>query len=184
MKTALAISAALLLLAGPALADDDEEPDFGRGGFYLGAGGTAGIENLDVPGTADSSFGVHGRIGYRSAEMLAEEIQFEWQNGFDLSRGGEVDAWALTLNLRWYLTTGRIQPFLVTGVGAARIKCDPCRDSRDVALLGRLGGGVDFYITESIGVTFDATYLLPAENNFTPHDVQWVSLGLGMLYRF
>ena len=54
-----------------------------------------------MPGTADSSFGVHGRIGYRSAEMLAEEIQFEWQNGFDLSRGGEVDAWALTLNLRW-----------------------------------------------------------------------------------
>ena len=53
-----------------------------------------------------------------------------------------------------------------------------------MALLGRLGGGVDFYITESIGVTFDATYLLPAENNFTPHDVQWVSLGLGMLYRF
>jgi hypothetical protein len=195
-----------LIAAHPAQADDIEQgsvyvdkeedstpretqrvprDDYDRAGFYLGAGGTyanADIIDALVVGAPEKnlgdSFGANGRIGYRGDRYLAVELQYEWLDGFR-----NLDSMSTTLNLRWFIPFGRFQPFIVTGVGASYLESDFSQSTWELDITGRLGGGIEFYATRNVALILDATYMLTADNDIV-EDFHYVSVGLGMIYRF
>ncbi len=170
---------ALALLATPALAQDDS--DFARPGVYFGAGGTYAIENFDVPGyNLDNTFGFNVRAGYRAIPNLAVELEYEWYDDFGI-QGVEVDGWALTVNGKGYLATGRVQPFVLVGLGVIHGEASAGGLSLDDEAFGvRLGAGIDAYTTENLVISIDASYVLPTGNL---DDFQYFALGWGLQWR-
>ena len=96
-----------------------------------------------------------------------------------------LDPDVLTDRIMPALLSGRIQPYLLAGVGMMHF------EARDLLALGRrlegqdlaarFGGGVDLYVTPSIALYLDVTYVL------TTGDVEGfdhVGLTLGAIYRF
>jgi opacity protein-like surface antigen len=92
----------------------------------------------------------------------------------------------------------RVQPFLITGFGYQDFDNKKLRDFLSRASIGnnvfppegfedwdfivRLGGGLEVYATKNIAISIDATYVLPLSNDM--HDLDYVTIGWGFLYRF
>ncbi len=151
-----AISSILCLVTmiyGPDEAESASE-GFDRRGFFLGVGGGFAGENftdkpvknvadifsnqpqLDVPilagpdptATADDSWSVYGRAGYRCHPRYSVGATLEGFGGFDtqwtgvLGTGGDdIDIFAATVDIKGYLLTGRYQPYLLLGGGTMKI---------------------------------------------------------------
>ena len=153
------LAAALLGVAEVAAA---QEVDFARNGGYLAIGGTYAVDNSRIKEFTENSVGINAKLGLRFAPNIAVEAQFEHVSGFDVAVSGTalgaVEPWALTANAKGILLTGRIQPYLVAGMGMVRAKL--ADSSGTLGTLGlpstrhisgfamRLGGGVDVYTTE------------------------------------
>jgi opacity protein-like surface antigen len=154
---------------------------FDRSGWWLGAGASFQYEDFKHLGPldADDSVGMKLRLGYRCSPHLGWEFDYEWAEGFDLSDGSDVDLWALTSDARWYLLTGRWQPFLLAGVGIAT--ADPIDEGTGTDIALRFGGGLEAYVTEAVALAFDASYVLPTSK---VKDLPYLSLAWGVLYRF
>jgi hypothetical protein len=151
-----AISTILCTLTVVYGSDDAESSSegFDRRGFFIGAGGGFAGENfsdrpmndiadifsnqpqLDVPimvgpettATADDSWSVVGRGGYRCHPRYSVGASFEYFGGFDtqwtgvLGTGGDdIDIFAATVDIKGYLLTGRYQPYLLVGGGTMHI---------------------------------------------------------------
>jgi hypothetical protein len=193
-----ALLVALVLPSGAALAKDEyEDPEQTlEKSMYLQLGGQG---NFDLFGatTGQNSGGINIRAGLRSASWMAIEAQFEWVHGMEPDGNRSGDDWTTTFNWRVYPLTdlilkGRIQPFLVMGIGATSYKLNEpsvprclgnyCPDKRYFGFSSRWGGGVDVYVTDKIGIVLDCTYVWATG---TPiKDLNYVSLGLGAIYRF
>jgi hypothetical protein len=113
---------------------------------------------------------------------VALELQSEWLK-YDLGFGGRLDSVASTVNLRWFIPIGRVQPFFVTGVGCSYLRSDVGQTSWELDVTGRLGGGVEFYATRNVALILDASYMITADNDIV-EDMQYLSVGLGLIYRF
>jgi len=167
--------------------DVDKGPDFARNGVYLGVAGTYAFENFDTPGSldADDTLGLNARLGYRLHPYVSAELEFEWLEGFDLNvAGAEVEAWALTANAKGHLMTGRIQPFLLVGLGIMQAEIDGAGvfgDPKQEGFAARFGGGVDVYATENFVVSVGADYVLPTGDL---DGLDYVALQWGFQYRF
>jgi opacity protein-like surface antigen len=154
--------------------------------------------------------GLHARVGYRFHPHFAAEGQFEWIsewtiNGRDSERTnptsssevGRAEAWTATANVKFYLLTGRVQPYLVGGIGLMRFQGDnrspliPANSRpifelntdgvRDYGFASRWGGGVDIYFTDQLSLVLGASYVIP-EGQIDPYD--YVSIEWGLQYRF
>ena len=205
----------LLLAASPVRAEGaaHDENLFSRDRFFYLAGGLAAGQYLDVeddieaffasgglfvPVKADETIGVDVRAGYRIHRNVAAEMQFQWFSGADIKVAGikalELETWTVTGNLKGYLLTerieaalgaGRIQPFLVVGVGLMhfdvrdKLGLEASDDGKDLA--ARFGGGVDIYATQNIAFYLDVTYLLTTDD---VEGLDHVGLSLGALFRF
>ena len=91
---------------------------------------------------------------------------------------------ALTADVKGDLATGRIQPFLTTGVGFLNAKSDdPVTNFKktDTGFAARFGGGVDFYLTEVVGLSLDTSYVVPTGD---VKNLDYVSVGAGVFLRF
>ena len=151
-----AISSILCLvtiLYGPDEAESASE-GFDRRGFFLGVGGGFAGENFtdkpvkdiadifsnqsqldvdplagaDPKATADNSWSVSGRGGYRCHPRFSVGASLEGFGGFDtqwsgvLGTGGDdIDIFAATVDIKGYLLTGRYQPYLLLGGGTMKI---------------------------------------------------------------
>ncbi len=82
------------------------------------------------------------------------------------------------LNGKLHLMTGRIQPFLMYGLGVMRVAGNGVSDT-DFAMRG--GGGLDFWVTENIAVGAETEYVVPISN---VRHFDYISVGLAMKYRF
>ncbi len=146
----------------------------------------------------DETVGVDLRAGYRIHRNFAVEMQFQWLSDVKIKAAGikllEVETWALTGNLKVFLLTdriaaallgGRIQPYLVSGVGLMHFDIGdsliPLPDDDGQDLAARFGGGVDFYATRKIGAYLDVTYLMATGD---VEGLDHVGLSLGAIYRF
>lgn len=178
--------------------------------FFDGAGRFTPPRHLSPPLKVDPGIGLHARAGYRVHPRIAVEVQFEWISEWSI--GGEdglrtaptaqsdaarAEGWATTGNLKLYLATGRIQPYVVGGVGLMRVQVDnrtprvPLTNRaffefntdnlRRTDFAARVGGGVDIYFTEHTSFVFGATYVIP-EGQIDPFD--YVSVEWGLQYRF
>ena len=166
-------------------------PDYAATGPYLGIGVGFGFDNFDdgVLGfDHDPAYGFDFWVGYRVYRHVAVETQLEYLNGFkvDLQDLSVLKFQALTgiVNLKGYALTGRIQPFAVFGFGLGWGKVESnlvpvSEDELDIVV--RLGGGLDYYLTEHIAIQTTAAYVF-ATGGLDGMD--YVSLLLGAQYRF
>jgi hypothetical protein len=129
---------------------DSATEGFDRKGFFIGVGGGFAGENfsdqpvngiadifsnqsnLDVPiidgpkttASADDSWSVHGRAGYRCHPRYSVGATLEGFGGFDTQWSGvlgtgsdDIDIFVATVDIKGYLLTGRFQPYLLLGGG-------------------------------------------------------------------
>ena len=164
------------------------EDDYGRSGFYLGAGIGFGWEQFEGTGgfsDFDNGIGLDGWAGYRFASNLATEIQLEYLDRFNTSFMGadvDTDVVVFTGNLKAYLMTGRVQPFAVVGIGLLRAEAEFLGTSvSDTGFAARFGGGIDFYDSPNLSLGATASYVLTAGD---VDGFDYVSLVLGFQYRF
>lgn len=155
-------SALALLLAS---AGELRAEEFGGIGRYLGAGLNLGIDNFGssaLPVDADEGTGVSLWMGVRSSTSISGELGFDL--GIFSGSNDETKATAyvgsISLNVKLYPLEGRIQPFALVGggVGVAHLDLKSAEDSDEVGLTGRLGGGVDFHITETWSINATGAY--------------------------
>ena len=202
------------LAFAPVLSQADEIPPsednpYTRNGFYVGLAGGFGIdaaaeEELEKQSGLNlrigDDIGLHARLGYRFHPRFAAEYQFEWITDVDIDVQGvffgngafQLERWASTANVKAYLATDIVQPFLLVGLGVLTVEVDgsPVEDSQGVFqglsvhetdFAARFGAGFEVYATENFVINLDASYVLPAGGL---EDFDYVSLGWGFQYRF
>jgi opacity protein-like surface antigen len=201
MRKIIVIVSAILTLAIPAAAQDSE---FARPGPYFGIGGSAafytsiesGIEDmlkaLEYAGRVDvdTTVGPDVRGGYRFCPWAALEVQYEFLPNTNLAIGKvrilEIETRAITGNVKIFLFHGRMQPFLVAGIGGVRQEVEDALNfglsESEWGFAARFGGGFDFYLSKNIALSFDLTYLLPRDE-IMDVDGDYLSIGYGVAFR-
>jgi len=172
---------------------------FHRNGVYLGLAATYALSNFDLDGIEDAtgfsldstnSWGINGRVGYRFHPNLAAELNAEWYQEFEFETGNGLDAvrfdgYTLTANGKFFFLTGRLQPYLLGGVGIMDMDIDggafQSFDRDRLEFVGRVGPGLDFYLFDDIVLNVEATYLIPTGSL---SDYQMASFVFGAQYRF
>jgi outer membrane protein W len=179
------VFALVTAVAASAAADD-----FSRPGPYLGLGGTFGTDFFeddvedaveDVTGTSvdldiDNSWGLNATLGYRMLPFLATELQYEYIDSFQIDVDSpanstlDLSGHVATLNLKLVLPTWRIQPYVLLGIGAAfyttegRVLNTNLFENDEWVLAGRVGVGIDFYLTRHLVLNVAATTVLTADD--------------------
>ena len=181
------------LAAGEAGETQDDKPIYSRDGGYFGVRGVYAI-NYFVKGqfssgvSNGSGFGLH--VGYRTHEFLAGEIDIEiMDSGYDFS-GGKFSNIGLTLSAKAYPLTllpslgdwaDRFQPYVKAGTGLQYFYTREETFSA-IGVVGRFGGGCEFYLTKRLALTFDATYVLTSGKISGLNS--WTLGVLGLQWRF
>ncbi len=195
---------ALLGLAGSAQANSRfdrlmaENGDYARSGLYVGGGLVGGFTTrlegqlTEIPGIddveVDPSVGLAARLGARITPHFALEAHYEWMEDFETSIDGievaETRTQALTGDVKGYLSTGRVQPYLSAGLGFLSARSDDpvtAFQRTDTDFAARFGGGVELYVTEHAGLSVDSSYVIPTGD---VEDLDYVSVGAGVFFRF
>ena len=185
-----------------------DDPDFGRSGPYIGVGasrtanlveafldGTPILENIDV----SNSWGVNTRLGYRLTSWFSLEAEYEWLDRMNASLGGvnvgSLQMQSATANLRLIAPLGRFQPYFLLGAGAIFLNVDTPFNTLQVdhsAFAGRVGLGLDVYLTENVLLNVGAEGLLsPAEvklntgsGSVSENGIGTVTFQAGLGFRF
>ena len=194
---------------------EEVDDDFDRAGWFVGLQGVYAHENIDeskeqdnvnesnLPFLVDFQMstsevgGVRGKIGRRCNSRLSVELQLEWLDSFKASvdeaetgRTNDItfDSMVGSIDVKGYLLTGRLQPFVMVGVGTMGVDTTSTNASdgsalaQDTGLLvGRFGGGVDYYLTRQWVISVEADYVYAATNI---QNLDYFSLGAGVTYRF
>lgn len=162
------------------------QDDFGRPGGYLslGAGGANAMFTDPYGALSDElsqAILIGLRAGARANRFVALDLSFDYSvRGFEYEFAGSAasfEARSLTGfgNLKLYPLSGRIQPFVMGGVGFLLGALD-CVDTggnavscttiglsdQDIAFAGRAGGGLDLYLTRNFALTGEIAYVIPA----------------------
>jgi opacity protein-like surface antigen len=167
--------------AGAEVAKAPGAESYVRRGLFAGLGGATAVELFDGDGARgrEVGFGLAARSGFRCSDRQAAELAFEWIEGFDGDGPADRPLWTLTSNAKVALLTGRTQPFLLAGIGFLRGDVPGYKPRTD--LTGRLGGGVDVFVTPAIAVSVDASYVIPTGN---VQKFDYVSIEWGLRYHF
>jgi opacity protein-like surface antigen len=166
--------------------------------FYIGAGGSYGIENFDDGGDFDNSWGINAKIGYHPIDMLAVQFDYDYLREFesdDFFDGKvELDIMTYMLSLKgnfrvkWYNV---ISPFIIVGAGIM----DADADIKDASIAGisadfsndetdwcaKIGGGFDFFFTENFSANLEGNYTSGLGDL---KDIQYFHFILGVIFRF
>lgn len=179
---------------------DDAGANYARSGWYLGAGGVGasfrsadskiesdfGVSHAD----AENALGFNLSAGYRGHEHLAVEVAFELMDDTDVDlTGGDavsIDSWTLMAYTKPYFMTGRVQPFLLAGLGVMQVRVSdlpslPSSGMSATEFAVRFGGGVDFYVSEHVVVELGVNYVLPTADI---KDFDYLAIEWGLKYRF
>ena len=197
-SSGLLVSLLGLALASAAQSHEEEWSDsyypHARKGFYAGLGGLFALENFDRDAAieggntnleigADNGGGFGLRGGYRLHPHFASELLFQYYAGFSVNnrsngKNDNFNGWSLTLNAKGYPLLGRIQPYALGGFGMLGFteKRGP-----DFGFVARLGGGVDFYLSESVMLSLEGAYVLPAGSI---DDYQFATFGADIQFRY
>lgn len=164
--------------------------EFAREGLYIGGGWNRAFENFDDGGfSVDDSRTINIFAGYRLNASTAIEFEYEDYDDFDLTLGavrGSIDGWSLVANSKTYLSTERIQPYILLGVGVLDIDLSASLLGTTISedgtgVLLQAGGGVDIYVTDHIAVELEGAYKLPGGD---VADLDMWTLGGSLVLRF
>ena len=206
-KRTLAIVAVACLGAGDALALDAD--GYARPGWFVDLGGSYAFHwfpsdfdaAIGARTKTHNTFGVNARAGYRFKSWVAAELQYEWLDGFDNEVGGstifELTTHVVTLDAKFlYPGWGRFQPYALVGAGAAiydvndRAGLGAGLESTSVGFAGRVGAGLDTYLTENWVLRLEIDLVLGTneiDNALGPGDLSelfYVPIQFGVQYRF
>jgi opacity protein-like surface antigen len=178
------------LAVGEARVEEDPNP---YPTMYLGLAFAAGVDEFDSTddfSDFNDAIGVDFWIGFRPWRYLALEGQLTYLDGFDteLEIPGffpisvDFEVYALSANLKLYPFDGWFQPFVVAGIGGARIeaKANGNTSSEDGSIY-RFGGGVDIYFTKGFAVVLGGDYVLTG-GDIDGADI--IEIKLGLQYKF
>jgi opacity protein-like surface antigen len=196
----VSVVALLWLTVGAVAARAEQGDDFVREGLYVGLAGLYGdrpfsadaIENeVDIvtgptwqaQAEGDADFGVEVRAGYRLHSRVAAEFEANWRSPakMELTWGAapgyqgeaKVSSWLLSANAKGYLFLGRIQPYVLLGVGVMNVQVDDrscaaigCPDisalsRNDASFAMSFGGGADMYVTEHVSINAELRWVQP-----------------------
>ena len=152
--------------------EDAEHGDSGRGleFVYFNAGGGVQFVSLDALGGSDSFFtpqaGDTSAFGpYFSASAGLRLLFLTVGPSFRFGHFSNWDLWTLNLDLGWHIPLGNLEPYAMLSGGFAKLAytrdifggASPSTTGFDI----RLGGGVDYYITNvfSVGGTLQVDLL-------------------------
>lgn len=163
------------------------------------------------------SVGFDVRGGYRFHQHLAAEAQVQYYDDFEIDPtlrqtdpatgeqvktglpNADVQQVVATANLKGYPMTGRVQPYVLVGLGALwsnvsnlAVGTDASDirlvDEKDTSFTVRVGVGVDVYATTHIVFNVEAAKVLPTDKtNVAPNvdlDLSSVPLAFNLQYRF
>ncbi|MAI80917.1 MAG: hypothetical protein CL917_18405 [Deltaproteobacteria bacterium] len=163
-----------------------------RGGWYLGFEGLVIVENSPLVSGPDKHLvngGFDFRMGNRHNRWLATEIQGTWVNSYKTAdESSDFMIWGIWVNERVYLTKGRIQPFLMTGLGFIQTRtevkgnvtapdADPLANVRTAwGFSAVFGTGIEIYWTESFISTLTINYYLTT-GDIRDHDFAAAGIG-------
>jgi hypothetical protein len=158
------------------------EPEFSRAGGYLGLGGAFALENFDIAGDQDDAASISFRGGYRGLSWLAVEFLGEVLTTFDGSDSvdNDVKGFSVTVNGKLVAPLGRVEPWVMAGIGFLDIDEDRRRNRQDDFVF-RSAAGLDVYLTRNWALYTEAAYFLPTgEVKRYDH----ATFGGGLLFRF
>jgi opacity protein-like surface antigen len=193
----------VLLSTSPASAEDGE---FGRPGGYISAGVSGALQafNGDAGSIADVvDFGtaliIGGRIGYRANKFIAIEGVLDYSiTGFkvEVPGAGSIEARSLVGmgNVKLYPGDWRVQPFAMGGLGVV-VGATDCTLTNGTAIAcssigladqetvfgGRVGGGLDFYLTRNLALSGEVAYVIPTD---ALSEFAFLTVGGQVLIRF
>ncbi len=169
----------------------EEDHDFDRNRFYVGAGPLWALSNFDdrhaivrqgggrtaVAETDDAgnAWGADARVGYRFHPQLAIEGQGQYYGNFSIDgrvpgatasqHVADLEGFSFTTNLKVFPITGRVQPYFLAGAGFLWARFSDARGGNEaLTFAGRGGLGVDFYLDENVALNVEGTYLLPTDH--------------------
>ena len=168
--------------------EDEAEPiDWGRSGLYLEFDGQFIAEDFrQTTNRGKPNSGVGGglavRAGWRVGHPLAFEIAYE--RVFSLLDDNDVNL--MTINAKYLiLTDRRYQPFIRTGVGVIwgdlPMYWSRRPDGGQSAFVWKIGGGLDYGITDHWIASLYGDYVIPTEEF---HKLNYGAVGLGVRYKF
>jgi len=155
----------------------EERFAYDRDGVYLGGGVFWAPQAWDTSGEfgVSDSRGLSGWIGYRFKPHFAMEVRVDRVDDFDFEGSdflGQLNGWSITANAKFFLMTGRFQPYFDFGVGAflsdihhTHPQTDPSSFSdRDTNAVLRGSVGFDIYLSPSFALNLDAGFSHPTGN--------------------
>jgi len=176
------------------------EQGYTGAGPYLGIGPAGGFSAFQKDlKDFGNSLGFNARGGYRFNDYLAAEALYEYMDDFGASVKvrnrpvGHVDIQTSNFSLlgKVILPTGTLfEPYALGGVGflnangngeLKRVGLHGEGADSNTEFAGRVGGGLDMWITENIGAYIDAGYVMPVSDLSS---VRYISVGGGIKYSF
>jgi len=192
LRTALAAARAIVVatVATGCSSLTETEATFQQGP-YLQVGGLYARESFDEPAGVefDDSIGFGLRGGYRAGPALAGELIFEFYNESEATAGsvevGDVDGYSLTANGKFLLSTSRLQPYGMLGLGVlsgeAQLDGAPGLDLDENDLMARVAVGVDHHDAESFWIGVELSYNRPLDDlEDFPFYALSIGFGLGL----
>ena len=158
----VAIGVGLVLML--ATAAHAKNPSYKHRGLYLQLNGGFQVVTRD----GDIQAALAGKAGIDIIDHVALEVQFEGSN--------DAERLVVTFQQRSKILTGRWQPFVVAGIGWARVTEVPGVGGVSAVAL-RFGGGLDYMITANVSVGLDASFVVIA-NDLDDYG----SFGIGVRY--
>jgi hypothetical protein len=183
----------LLILAAASFAGCSlTSTEFSRDGVYLGAYGLKAYEDFEVTASGsgtdadvgDSDLGAGARLGVRFLDHVAVEVFYESVQGFEVEDNNvsaDLDLAQAGVAAKLFPFTGRFQPYLLAGGGAATADIDGAFNADDDGGFLRAGLGLDVYLTANLALFAEANY-----NHMTggTEDLDHVDAMLGLMFRF
>jgi opacity protein-like surface antigen len=186
----------------PAETETEPEPaqhDFTRDGWYVQAQGIYALENFGKTGRyntmgldVDNTFGFNVEAGYRVAQLFALGAEFEWTHAFESGDELRIGTYQVGIPFRLYPLARLFDPDSIANRFQPFIKLSPTwmwgerdidgeEDDGQGGFTGRMGGGLDVYITDHFVFATSALYNWPTSNI---DSLGYWSFGAGLQYRF
>lgn len=173
---------ALVLAAGAAHAQDDDEDAFDTGA-YLTLAGNNGIELFENDASqANDDLGLAVKAGFRFLRYASAEMHYEYFPGFDTSSkkrrvqtiGGNVKGFLVNDN------TGPFEPYALVGIGALFSHLD---NDDDQGFFVRGGGGINMKLSDNVSLVAEGSYVYPTFSG-NVDDLEYVSVLWGIQLGF
>ncbi len=173
--------------------------DFTRDGWYVQAQGIYALENFGKTGKystmgldVDNTFGFNVEAGYRMAQLFALGAEFEWTDAFQSGGALRIGTYSIGIPFRLYPLARLFDPGAIANRFQPFIKLAPTwqwaerdingeQDDGKGGFVGRMGGGLDVYLTDNFVFVTSALYNWPTGNI---DSLGYWSFGAGLQYRF